>query len=490
MTASKLTAIFLLGLFVAAQIVFSPVIDNSIESFLRSSVGLELPRELENIPFKSVLISWLMIVSILIFLRYIKAVTTWLLDRKEKVFITSLLLSTQFIALAPGNLVANIALFAILFTWFIYIFMHKEYKIIWSPLYILLLLFLLSILLSVFNGGSMSLIRLWHFIKSIVVFYIMVNLIRDREIVIFSLRIYLLLATFSAIIGILQEIIFFFSGIPLVGFVAEASRPHMWQMTFLGNLLRVPAFTGWYLNLDYFLLTSSVIGVNLLLYSVFERKKERLFLYIAISLHFIAIYLTFSNSTMLVLLLAIIVSIFIRWRSLSIHFITIFLAGILIAYFSGFITDFVEEPKRYLITEDIAIRIDLLRDGLAGFINKHSFIGNGIGQGYRYIGNVDRWSVHNMVVMIADELGLLGLSTYGAFLFVLIYRHFISILKLKDKKDKAVLLSLLIALIAFIVDLQSQSLYFNFFIGMYLGFVEAIRGALSYQVPLKSTAKA
>jgi len=175
---------------------------------------------------------------------------------------------------------------------------------------------------------------------------------------------------------------------------------------------------------------------------------------------------------------------------LSIHFITIFLAGILIAYFSGFITDFVGEPKRYLITEDVAIRIDLLRDGIAGFFNKHPFIGNGIWQGYRYIGNVDRWSVHNMVVMIADELGFLGILTYGAFLFVLIYRQFISILELKDKKDKAVLISLLIALIAYITDLQFQSLYFNYFISIYLGFVEAIRGALSYQVPLKSTAKA
>jgi O-antigen ligase len=175
---------------------------------------------------------------------------------------------------------------------------------------------------------------------------------------------------------------------------------------------------------------------------------------------------------------------------LSIHFITIFLAGILIAYFSGFITDFVGDPKRYLIVEDIAIRIDLVRDGLTGFIDKHPFIGNGIGQGYRYIGNVDRWSVHNMVVMIADELGLLGILTYGAFLFVLIYRQFISILKLNNKKDKAVLLSLLVALIAYIADLQFQSLYFNFFISIYLGFVEAIRGALSYQVPLESTAKA
>ena len=490
-TASKLTALFFLGLFVAMQIVFSPIIDNSIESFLRSSVGLEIPRELEMIPFKSVLLFWLIILSIFIFIRYIKAVVIWLIDRKEKVIITSILLSTQLVALTPGRIeISDFVVLAVLSVWFLHIFMNKEYKITWSPSYILILLFLLSVLLSFFNGKSLSLIRLFSVTKTIIVFFIMVNIIRDRETAIFSLKIYLLLATFSAIIGILQEIIFFYSGIPLVGFIPEDIRDFMWEMTSLGKLMRVPAFTGWYLNLDYFLLTSLVIGVNLLFYSVFKGKKERLFLYIAMLLMSIAFYLTFSNSSMIVLLLIIIISIFIRWRSLSIHFITIFLAGILIAYLSGLLTNFIEEPEKYILTEDVRIRIDLLRDGLIGFFNRHPFIGNGIGTGNRYTSNVDLWGAHNMVVLIADELGLLGILTYGAFFFVFIYRQVISILRLKDRNDKAVSLSLLIALIAYIASMQFQSLYFNFFLFLYLGLMEGINRTLSYQAPFESNVKA
>jgi len=311
-------------------------------------------------------------------------------------------------------------------------------------------------------------------------------LIRDRETAIFSLKVYLLLATFSALIGILQEIIYFSSGIVLVWFIPEHNRIYLWQSTFLGQLLRVPAFTGWYLNLDYLLSTALVIVANLMLYSVFKGKKVRLILLTALFLMLIGLILTFSTGSMLVVIFAVIISIFIRWRSLTIYFITIILIGLLVAYSSGFLTNFVEEPKKYIITEDIAIRIELLRDGIAGFFNRHPILGNGIGRGAKYTSNVDYWAVHNNIVLVADELGLLGLFAYAALYFAAISRQVVSIVKLKNEKDKAVLRSLLISLIALMAILQFQSLYLNIFLFMYLGFVEAIRGALSYQVDFKS----
>lgn len=413
----------------------------------------------------------------------------WLIDKKEKVFITSILLASQLLALAPGHLVSTFAVLLVLFPWFLYIFANKEYKITWSPLHILMLLFLLSVLLSIFNGGRESLLKLPAYIKDIIVFFIMVNMIRDRETAIFSLKMLFYVITFSAIIGILQEILFFFTGLELVGYIPEGAKPYMWETTSFGRIMRVPAFTTWYTILANFLLIALIVGINLILYSVLTKKKERLFLYIAMLLMSIALYLTFSHSTMLVLLLAIIVLILIRWRSLSIHFVTIFLVGILLAYFSGFLTDFVEQPKNYIITEDVAVRIDLLRDGITGFFYRHPFIGNGIGTGFRFTSNVDRWPVHTNVVLVADELGLFGIFTYGALFSVFIYRQVISILRLKDRKDKAVSLSLLIALIAYMINLQSQPTYVDFFLFMYLGLMEAIIRTLSYQVPLESNAE-
>lgn len=489
-TALKLTTIFLLGLFVAAQIVFSPVIDNSIKSFLRSYIGFELPRELEMIPFKSVLIFWLMVLSVFKFIRFIRTGVIWLINKKEKVFVTTLLLSFHLVGITSRKFdIPGLALLVVLFFWLIYIFTSEHHKIVWNHWYLLLLLFLFSILLSLVNCRPLTLVISLKFFPAFLAFFLIVNLIRDRETAIFSLKIYLLLATFSALIGIFQEIIYFFSGIVLVWFIPEPNLIYMWQSTFLGKLLRVPAFTGWYLNLDYLLSTALVIGINLMLYSVFKGKKAMLILLTAFILMSIGLILTFSASSMLVVIMAVIVSIVIRWPSLKIH-VPIFLVIMLLVFFSGFITNFLEEPKKYIITEDAAIRIDLLRDGIAGFFNRHPIFGNGIGTGAKYTSNVNQWAVHNNLVLVADELGLLGLFAYAALFFAAISRQVVSILKLKNEKDKAVLLSLLISLIALMTILQFQSLYLNIFLFMYLGLVEAVRGALSYQVPSENNIKA
>jgi len=489
-TASKLIAIFFLGLFVAAQVTFSPFIDNSIESFLRSSVGLELPHELKMIPFKSVLIFWLLILSLFILRRFIRTGIVWLFERKEKVFVTFLLLSTQFMALTPGRLEINdFALLAVVFLWFPYIVLNKEYKIIWSPRYTLLLLFLLSVFLSVFIGGRQSANRLPGNIKNVAFFFLLVNIIRERETAISSLKIFLSITTFSAIIGVLQEIIYLLTGVVIVGFVQERAKQYMWESTPLGNLIRVPALTGWYVILANVILIALVIGVNLILYSVITKERERLFFYIAMLIMAVALFLTFSHSTILVLLLAIIVSILIRWRSLSIHFVTIFLVVILIAYFSGFLTDFAEQPKRYIMTEDVSTRLELLRDGIAGFFNRHPFIGNGIGKGRGYTSNIDGWPVHNNIVLVADELGLLGILIYGSLFFVLIYRQAVFVLKLKNKRDKAISLSVFIGLIFYLTNLLAQAQDIDIFIFTYFGLTEAIIRSLSHPVTLESSAQ-
>jgi O-antigen ligase len=110
-------------------------------------------------------------------------------------------------------------------------------------------------------------------------------------------------------------------------------------------------------------------------------------------------------------------------------------------------------------------------------------------RGGKYISDVDGWAVHSNIVLIADELGLLGLFAYAALFLTAVGKQVTSILKVKNEKDKAVLLSLLIALISLMTVLQLQSLYLNVFLFMYLGLVEGTRKALSYQVPSQSNAK-
>jgi O-antigen ligase len=425
------------------------------------------------------------------FIRVIKANITWLIDKKEKIFVASLLLSYHLVGLTGRKIdITDFVFLVVLFLWLIYIFANKHYKIIWSYWHLLFLILSLSILLSLLNGDYMSLVFLLRVFKAFTVFFIMVNMIRDRETAIFSLKIYLSLATFSAVIGIIQEIVFFYSGISffVAPFVPEANVDYMYEATFFGEAVRVAAFTGWYLNLDYFLVTALVTGVNLMFYSVFSKRRERLFLLTALFLMSIGLFLTFSFGSVLVVILAVVISIFVRWRSLTLYFITIVFFGLLIV-FSGFTTDSVEEVKQYMAKQDVALRLELLRQGIAGFIHRHPFIGAGLQRGGTYISDVDGWAAHNNIVLVADELGILGVFAYAALFLTAMGKQVTSILKMKNEKDKAVLLSLLISIIALMTDLQFQSLYLNVFLFMYLGLVEGTRKALSYKVPSESNAK-
>jgi cell division protein FtsW (lipid II flippase) len=173
----------------------------------------------------------------------------------------------------------------------------------------------------------------------------------------------------------------------------------------------------------------------------------------------------------------------IRWPSLKIY-VPLFLVILLLGFFSEIIPHFLADPKKYLMTEDLSIRIELLRDGITGFLNRHPFIGNGIGTGHKYTSNIDLWPVHNNFVLIADELGLFGLLTYCIFFFAFIFRQAMSILKLKNTKDRAIALSLFIAFIAYLINLQVQAQHIDFFIFLYLGLTEAIIRTLSYQTAI------
>ncbi|NWF52467.1 MAG: O-antigen ligase family protein [Nitrospirae bacterium] len=334
----------------------------------------------------------------------------------------------------------------------------------------------------------MSFFKLPAVMKSIVVFILMVNMIKNRETALFSLKTLILITALSAIIGILQEIIFFYKGIEIAGVIQEDVKRFMWQETPFGTLMRVPAFTSWYTILANHLSIALIVGINFILYSILTKKKEKLFLYIAMILMSIALYFTFSYSSILIVLSAFIFSIMLRWISLKIY-VTLFFVILLLGFFSGFIPDFLADPKKYFMTEDLSIRIELLRDGITGFLNRHPFIGNGVGTGHKYTSNIDLWPVHNNFVLIADEIGLFGLLTYCIFFFAFIFRQVMSISKIKNTKDRAIALSLIIAFIAYLINLQLQAQHIDFFIFLYLGLIEAIISTLSSQTAVEISAK-
>ncbi|TVM04342.1 MAG: hypothetical protein CV087_00145 [Candidatus Brocadia sp. WS118] len=466
-----------LGLFIGVQVVLSPHLDVLLASYLRN-IGIELPYTLRGFPFKSLL--FFCPLNFVFLIIFIKRNYPWFINNKEKVFIASIIASTQLKALTGSKTeISDLVIAVVLFLWFIFTLIN-DYKLAWNPSFILLPLLLCSILLSYTNAGLFKFLSSFPSVfKSFLAFFIIINIITKRELVIFSLKIFFIVMTLSAIVGITQEIVLMTTGVAIVGNIPDEAKDYMWEKgTPFGQLLRVPAFTGWYILFAGYLLIAIILGVNWRLYSLVKEKKKRFFLDIAIVLMCIALYCTFSYSALVSALLGVLASIFIRWWPSAIYFIIVILIGILIACFSGVATDFVSDPKKYIISRDIEIRSILLRNGLFGFIYQHPFIGVGVGKGDRYCSDVNSWPVHNNITLVADECGILGVLIYGLFFLTLIYRQISTVLLLKNKKDTVILLSLLIGLFVYMVNLQAQATFIEVFLFIYLGILEATNRVL------------
>jgi len=323
-------------------------------------------------------------------------------------------------------------------------------------------------------------------IKALLSFFLLVNIVRDRKLAIFALKAFLIIMTLSAIAGILQELLYKTTNIAFVGLIQKGREEYMWKDNSFGHFLRVPAFSGWYIVFSGYLLISIIVSLNLRLYSIIKDKKHKCLVDIAILLMSVALLFTFSNSAFLSLGLLVGVSILIRWRR---HIIHILAVSILVMTIGMVVLDhfhktkgFTEDVKAHLINTELAIRIELLREGISGFSHRHPFIGIGLSRGVKYTSDPVGWPVHNNFVLVADEIGMLGVFVYYSFFIALIGSVSFTILSLKDKTDKNILLSLLLGLITYMVNLQAQPAFIESFLFIYLGLLEATRKVMRSHV--------
>jgi O-antigen ligase len=394
---------------------------------------------------------------------------------KQETYILLIILSLQLTALSGVRLeVSDFVIIGIVFLLFIYLFRNSHYTIRISPISLIILALLFFSILSATAGGLNSLISTSNLFKSILIFFLVVNFIRTKNHVIFTIKALILVTTFSAIIGIVQEIIYVLTGASLVGFVAENMKPMMYQETSFGRLLRVPAFTGLHAVLVNYIVVSIIIAINLLLYSVIKKRKEKLIFFISIVLMFTALLLTFSNSGLLVISLAIIVSIYSRWRHLAIHFTLILLVAVVISWLVGYVEDFKNTMNLDIsLRGDLGIRLHLMKAGIIGFFSQHPLIGVGIGNGSQYTQNINHWPVHNAFLLIADEVGVFGLLAYLFLFGAVVIRQLIVIVRLTNHDDKAIMISLLLGLIGVIVNLQFHPSYSDSYIFLFIAIVES-----------------
>jgi len=379
---------------------------------------------------------------------------------------------------------SDLVLLVVLGVFAIRLALDPEFEIL-LPNRLLMLVFFAALVASVMVGGFGSLFSLLAIVKVVLTYYLVANLIRTRRHAFYAMWFLVVITSASALIGIVQEIAFLATGAELVGFIPEVHRKYMYNPTFLGVMLRVPALTGWYIVLANLLVVAILFLANLLMYGVIDRPRERRWAWWLLGLMSVGLFLTFSRSAELALFLGLALSIVVRWRHhlLQMGAAASFLA--VVAFASGVVDkalDSIEEDLTY--KGDLGVRIELLERGAKGFVYRHPWLGAGIGNAPEYTQNIDRWPVHNVFVLIADEVGIFGLLAFLGVIATTVFKLLGYWIRATSERDRGIIMAVLIALIALLINLQFHPSYKDFFIFLLFGLFEGVSRAFGTQRPL------
>ncbi|KPJ98810.1 MAG: hypothetical protein AMK71_10825, partial [Nitrospira bacterium SG8_35_4] len=378
----------LIGLSIGCLVISNYYIVNALASLFGSGELFKVvPFEISLLVFLGIIIACVVSVNL--------HRINFLIRNREKVFIILLMAGLHTIGLFPGGLDSSDIMFGVFIVlWLFSVFTTERYTVIASPLhYFNLALFFFAVLSSVHGGGSV-IFSMAPLVKAVFMSFLIIDIVRKREYLFFFIKVLFVITTISAIIGIIQEIVYFQRGIILAQFDAKFIKLIV-ESTPFGTFLRVPAFTGMHLLLANYLVLCLLIGLNAFLYFMSDmNRRARVVLVTAMLVMSVALLLTFSKTNMLGLSFGVLMSIVIKWRSRLIHFLTLFLLIMVTSYSFG-LWDLLYEYylSQVELMGDIGHRLDLMRRGIEGFLYKHPFVGAGLGKGIEYTQDVRGWGV-------------------------------------------------------------------------------------------------
>ncbi|HDZ00626.1 MAG TPA: O-antigen ligase domain-containing protein [Nitrospirae bacterium] len=395
-------------------------------------------------------------------------------SHKEAItFIILYTISLQVVGLSPLSKID--AKEVILLTFIIIFFIssmveQKNIKI--TLLDILNLCFLSALILSVINGGISSFIQIITFVMAMAVCFLIINSCTDSNLLRQQVKWLIIVTSISAIIGVLQEVVYLSSGIPLIGNIADEQRRFMFQDISLGRVLRVPALTDTYMLFAYFLTSVIMINLNILLYWPLNRRRKTL-LSITFGLMFIALILTFSRMSLLAFFILIPIVFIVRWPKYALHMTAGFILLVIGIYLAGYYKDIYDTVLHEVSFGESRVRIALDRKGLYGFIYQHPWIGIGAAKGAKYTAHIYNWPAHNVFILVAGETGLLGLIFYCLIIFYSLIKTISINIRIRNPIDKGITRGLLFSFLAVLIIMQFDVTYVNTYLWFLMGIIKA-----------------
>jgi len=326
------------------------------------------------------------------------------------------------------------------------------------------LLFAAAVLLSSVNGGPLIFLSSsFTMVKFILIILLVVNFIKSRDDIVFSMKLIVIVTTVSAIIAIGQEILYLLTGLPLVGIVNKATLRLMFEEAFGTTFLRVPAFFGSYKSFTFFLNTALLIVFNYYIYNRPFKTREKILLFFSFIIMSTALLLTFSNDGFLSLFIGIIFSVLIWRPRLVIHFSLLTMSLIVIITIFSYWDNIYNSLNAELRYGEQRVRVQTMKDGITGYFHRNQLLGAGVTRASRYTGHFFRWPVHNSLVEAADDTGIVGLFAYLGLLGYSFFRLLRTNLTVVDESYKWIARALLFSFISFFISLQFHPFYLEKF---------------------------
>ncbi len=397
----------------------------------------------------------------------------------RKVFIICYLIGVHTVALSPVSKLngGNLTLLAFFILFFINIFVSKnKFRIILMDFFNLMLF--ASLTLSLVNGFiPQPVSTLFTAGLLVVLSFLLVNYSSDKEIIKFIIKWFIIFSCISAVIGIMQEALYPLLKVPLIGFVKHKELQHMYETTSLGRLLRVPAFTGTYAFLAFFLVSSLIMSLNILFYKALD-LKTRVKLWSAVIIISIGIIFTFSRVALMAIGVVIPLNIIVRWHKYIFHMIAGLIICLCIMYVAiyfdfniyGKVYDKVAKEAQW---GEFRQRLQLDREGIYGFVGQHPWIGRGAGMAQKYASHFFGWGAHNAIIRAADDVGILGLVPYLALIVYSFFNVTVINLSVRLPEDKAIARGLMFSFLAIVIMSQFDSVYLGVVFWFFMALIKA-----------------
>ncbi len=390
-----------------------------------------------------------------------------------------LILSTHIFALGSGHLESTsfiVPLF--LFVTALDLFMDERVNV--SPVFFLMLALLAFAILSLVNGRLPSVVRLLKEMKYFSMFFLIVLNVRDLKHLRFALKAFIVLAVLSAIIGIVQEILFVSVGFELLGNIPEEQKGiFLYQPTDFGILLRVQAFFG---VPGVFAAMMAVAG-SLVSYLVLSKGPglfpRRFFLYPALLLLATSAALAFNRPADAALALGALLALYLSRPSYAIHFtaVIVLLPALVSAVFIA--KPFLFEQAVAYVQDEIATgdfmgRLTLNRRALIGAVTKHPFAGVGMGLGAIYTQDWKHWPAHSVAIQAAADIGIPGAIVYLS-IFVVAFIRLLPVMGSRNPDYQDLAKALVVGFVPLFFHMMNEPFFLKYPLGwIYVGLMESL----------------